>query len=515
MSLTPARRRRIDRLVAAVLALVVAAVVAVVYLTSDIRATTLDAGPVEAAPDAPVVVPSSLTQAWSLTTDPDLGAVASPYGVVVTADEHTVTGSDAITGAQRWAFSRDNVPLCALGSGDTDARGVTTRGKVRGVVTVFEKGGSCSQVRLLDPVTGDRHYDRSSPNQVGGALAFGGPYAAWMGPDLLELWRDDLVRTIQYGDQPQPTKANTLHTGCLFSDIALADTQFATIEHCAATGGGARLVINWATPDSAPDKPDGQDVFQHAPRADIDTGSPAARIVGITPDRVAVVVSAPEPAMVVYDATGAETSRTPVDISAQDIQDADVVPTAPGAQNPVPVSITPSVQADDVRYSLIGTTLLSVSQNQIQVPAPVTSTPTSAAPSATGSIGAGSLPSGAFGSLAGVSLGGATSTAGSAVSDSTDGSEPPATVSARDLTLRWTTGQVRGLPALVGDAVLVPVDAGLAVLADVAGTPRVVPGTADTTVLPVDRAGWTGRVDAAAVGTVVVETRGGTVVGLS
>ena len=64
-------------------------------------------------------------------------------------------------------------------------------------------------------------------------------------------------------------------------------------------------------------------MFKHDPRATIDTGAPAARIVGITADRVAVLVSAPEPAVVVYDATGAETSRTAVDIPAESIVAAD------------------------------------------------------------------------------------------------------------------------------------------------------------------------------------------------
>ena len=152
---------------------------------------------------------------------------------------------------------------------------------------------------------------------------------------MIELWRDDLVRTIQYGDLPNPPKPNATHTGCTFTDMALADDQFATVEHCPDQGPNARVVINWATPDSAPDKPDGQDVFKHDARADIDTGSPAARIVGITADRVAVLVSAPEPAVVVYDATGSETSRTPVDVPAESIVAADQL-TADGGTAPTP-----------------------------------------------------------------------------------------------------------------------------------------------------------------------------------
>ncbi len=92
--------------------------------------------------------------------------------------------------------------------------------------------------------------------------------------------------------------------------------QFATIEHCTADGTNARLVFNWTDPNTH-DKD--QDQYKHTARAEIDTGSPAARLVGITKDRAAVLVSAPTPALVVYDADGAEVSRTPVDIPAAEI----------------------------------------------------------------------------------------------------------------------------------------------------------------------------------------------------
>ena len=45
------------------------------------------------------------------------------------------------------------------------------------------------------------------------------------------------MRTIQYGDLPNPPKPNAAHTGCTFTDIALADEQFATVEHCAGRAG--------------------------------------------------------------------------------------------------------------------------------------------------------------------------------------------------------------------------------------------------------------------------------------
>ena len=53
-------------------------------------------------------------------------------------------------------------------------------------------------------------------------------------------------------------------------------------------------------------------------------------------------------------------------------------------------------------------------------------------------------------------------------------------------------------------------DGGLQVFSAQNGNPGIVP-----TTIPVDRGGYSGRVDVAAVGMMLVETRGGTVVGLS
>ena len=101
MTLSPARRRRIDRIVAGGIALVVLAGAAIVYLTGDVRATTDTTGPEAPAPDAPSSVPRSLTEKWSLATDPAIGAVASPYGVVVTAQGTAAVAHDAVTGERR------------------------------------------------------------------------------------------------------------------------------------------------------------------------------------------------------------------------------------------------------------------------------------------------------------------------------------------------------------------------------------------------------------------------------
>jgi hypothetical protein len=499
MTMDTVRRRRIDRIVAAVIAVAVVAVAVIIYLRSDARATSSVVGPTVPAPPSPETVPTLLTESWSLPTDPELGAVASPYGVVITATDTAVTGHDAVTGDVRWSYGRSDSPLCAVGSGDTDAPGVNRRGRVRGVTLVSAEHDFCSQVMLLDPNTGERHYYRTSPNQPGGGLAFGGPYAAWMGPTLVELWRDDLVRTIQYGDQPTPPKPTNPQPDCTFTDIALADEQFATVEHCPELGPNAQVVINWATPDSAPDKPEGQDVFKHDPRARIDTGSPAARLVGITADRVAVLVAEPEPAVVVYDAAGTETSRTPVAVPADRIVAAD---------NPAatPVRITPSVRNGDARYSLIGDHLVAVGARDVDAPAPTSSS--AITPAGETEDRDAVPPSAANGGQTG------SGTSAGLPTDATDATTTtapaPATVQVKDPQLLWAAPGVLGLPAVTGERLLLTVPDGLVDVAAANGNPGIVPA-----IIPVDRGGYRGRVDAAAVGSMIIETRRDTVVALA
>lgn len=468
--------------------MLVAVIGVVVYSSSDIANTSLNtsdpasapAGAWSAAtiPSPTSTVPTSVTQKWTATTDPSLGSVASASGVVVTADRNTVVAHDAYSGVPRWTYSRSNRSLCAIGSGDVGPTDIGSSSAVAGITTVFDENGFCSQVMTFDPVTGARSKVRTSSNEENGSLVFGGPYAGWLGPDRIEVWRFDLVRTIEYGNQINPPKPGQSRLGCTFTDLALASNQFATVEHCPAEGKTARLVLNFDDPGSVADHPEGWDTFQHSVRADIDTGAAAARIVGITADRVAVLVSGPTPAVVVYDAAGHKTSTTPVDIPAADIVAADSVRT--------PATATPAVQTTNERYSLVGQHILAVSTPTIEAVAPKTSFSSSTT---------------------------STTTSSSSITDRLDpSSAAPDTVSVSDVKLDWVAADALGLPATIGDSVLLPVKAGLSVLNQSTG-PGVL-GSAGAKIIKVDRGSYTGRVDATSVGHMIIEDRGAAVVAL-
>jgi len=470
-------RRRRDRIIAAAIAVVVIVAATVVYLTSDIRATDSQVAPAGPAPEEMTSVPQRLQVDWQQATDSTVGAVASPFGTVVTSDQHTVTGRDVGTGAVRWSYSRSDRQLCRIGSGDTTAGelqppfSTQSDGAARGIMAIYARDGLCGEMVLLDPRTGERRYQRTAPNQPDGSLIYGGPYAAWVGPNRMEIWRWDLLRTFQYGNQPNPTSSNTRHLGCTFTDAAVTDNQFGTIEHCPAKGKNARIVLNWTDPNTHDN--DKYDVYKTDNLMDVDTGSTAARIVGITKDRVAVLVAAPTPAVLVYDAAGKIAGRTPVDVPA----------TAIGST----VGPTPRITLSDVQYALVGDRLIATGSEQVTVTVPI-STSSTTSETSTSTVGPGTL-------LGGSVTGGSTAEPTS----KTEGRASP--------TLRWTLPKAIGLPTAIGTNLLVPTAGGLLVV-------PAAEGTVSRTVA-VPRAGNPPRVDVMAVGAHLVELRSDEVVSLT
>ncbi len=109
----PERRTRGDVLAAAAIAAVVAIAAALIWWTSDARATISRpaATPAPTLPSAKAV-PSSLRQLWTApspkTTTPLVVA-----GNVVTGDGREVEGRDPATGNTLWSYARD-LELCGV-----------------------------------------------------------------------------------------------------------------------------------------------------------------------------------------------------------------------------------------------------------------------------------------------------------------------------------------------------------------------------------------------------------------
>lgn len=447
------RRRRRDLFIAVVMAIVAGAIATTIYLTSDIRAVSSTDATKNALPKNAANAPTALKPLWTQPTDGRIGAVASARGVVVTTDEHGLIGRDPATGDQRWVYSRSNRELCAVYSSDVTAGTESSAGPgVRGIIAIYRRGNRCQEVVTLDPRTGDRVYQATMPGELGGTTISGGPFAGWLGHDLLELWRYDLYRTYQYGNQPASPESNSGHTGCTFLDAAVTDEQFATVENCPQTSPTLRLVMNWADPGASDH---GGTRWKSTPRADIDTGATAARILAISPDRVAVLVNAPVSALVVYDADGSVVSRTPTAAPAGAFDGA---------------GPTPRTTLDDVQYALLGSTLFALTEENRTVK--VTSTPSA-------TTTADLLPTG------------------------TPTSSPTPTVTDEERqtpVLAWQKSGVIGLPGAVSGTALIPTAAGIDVANRIEGT--IVRS------IRITRRTDPPRVDLRVIGSDVVELRG-------
>ncbi|WP_369822070.1 PQQ-binding-like beta-propeller repeat protein [Saccharomonospora sp. CUA-673] len=237
-------------------------------------------------------------------------------GTVVTASGGEVVGRDAETGEQRWRYARD-LPLCTVSS-EWDR-----------VLAVYRKSEGCSEVTQLDAATGQRTAQRNGDAERGTRLIGDGSYLTTTGDRLLNTWRDDLVRSMEFGRvyaqvnagyQPRPQ--------CEYGTVAVAAGRVGVIERCPddEAGGGTRFTALKAAPEES-DQPE-EEFSVSLPERD-------AKLVAMVPGGAAVLLpQAGE--LVLYNADGRERMRYPLDLPRSDLDaepDDGVMPTVRGPQN--------------------------------------------------------------------------------------------------------------------------------------------------------------------------------------
>ncbi|HEY2764972.1 MAG TPA: hypothetical protein VGJ13_13330 [Pseudonocardiaceae bacterium] len=310
----PERRTRGDLAVAAALAVAVLLSAATLWWTSDARHTrSITAGdPVPAGQvSADGRLPSEVTEIWRAPS------TATPVplvkdGTVVTAADGQVAGRDLSSGAIRWSYQRD-LALCTVGAA-FDL-----------VVALYQRGQTCSETTTLHWADGRRGAQRTGPVEVPTRLAGDSDQAAVTGQHYLEVWRSDLVRTLDYGRLATPAQPGTQpRPDCIHGSLALSSGRLAVVEHC-PTERSTRLTVQQTHPKD-PDQPE----------VAFSTLVPGeqARVVALSADRVAVAVPGP-PRLLVYDAKGNMAGAYPLSVP-----DADLRGDPPGGL--VPVTHTPT-----------------------------------------------------------------------------------------------------------------------------------------------------------------------------
>ncbi|MDT7729510.1 MAG: hypothetical protein QOI21_6086 [Actinomycetota bacterium] len=297
---SPWSRRR-DKVLAAVITVAFLLAASLVWATSDTRATTSDvavAGP--DVPPAPDVVPGSLAEIWQA---PSASAPVPVTGAntVVSADGGEVAGRDPITGAIRWRYARD-LQLCTVAAAWSKVNAVYRHEGVDGL-------SGCSEVTQLDPATGRRTAQRNGDAELGTRLVSDGSHVTTTGKKLLNSWRDDLVKSMEYGEVRTLVKPNVQpRTGCTFGTVAAAAGNVGVIERC--PGDPADRLTVYKSSGGEADEP--KPVFSSV------LAGRSAKVVAMSGESTAVALPE-QKLLVIYGIDGTQRAAYPLDLPAADL----------------------------------------------------------------------------------------------------------------------------------------------------------------------------------------------------
>ena len=235
----PAERAQTADFLAVGAIAVIVVLVAVIALVTGSARTAEHHEAAETQPDyAPSnTMPTSLREEWDAPND-TVGTPLVSSSNVITTSENAITAWEAGIKSEEWSYSRDT-PLC-------DATYFDSR-----IVTVFQGPAGCSDATAFRASEGKYDGIRQS--------AFSEDMTAWtswshmlvLGPDRLELWRDDLVRTVEYGHVPAPQETGQQpRSGCSFQSANLNSENFAVAERCPGEDT-VRITVSKAVPEDS------------------------------------------------------------------------------------------------------------------------------------------------------------------------------------------------------------------------------------------------------------------------
>jgi outer membrane protein assembly factor BamB len=269
--LVPERRTRADVITAAAIAVFVVVAVLVAWATSGVANTESIVADEPARPPQPAAkLPGKLQEMWR-APDTATGRALTAEGVAVTGADGSVIGHDPRTGEQVWRYTRD-LPLCGVES------------QFGMVVAVYRTDRGCSETTMVSGADGQRRTARSSYMDGQVRLSVDGTYVLAQGPDRLEVWRSDLVRTLEYGHvdakenwKTQPRK------GCALLSAASSPSRLVVLERCPGEPADRITVLAPAPKDDNVPEEYGSRLLEGAGAASAD-----ARVIAVSDNRIAV-----------------------------------------------------------------------------------------------------------------------------------------------------------------------------------------------------------------------------------
>lgn len=231
----PLRRTRGDLIATAVIAAIAALLVLIAYFTAPVRSSHLEpAAEVQDNAGKLAVVPNSLTEAFRLSdSSPNVEPMVAS-GMIITYDQGTLTATTP-TGDTAWTYHRDK-DLCTLGQ---------AWGKV---VADYRTDAGCGDVVAIDALSGKYAGTRSAiaPDEVTGVRS--NDRLGYVGSTRAELWRSDMVRTVEYGYVEAPQEPDMQPNQCQISSALTRTELLAVTETCA---DGSYLRLQKTTPEDS------------------------------------------------------------------------------------------------------------------------------------------------------------------------------------------------------------------------------------------------------------------------
>lgn len=259
------------------------------------------------------VPPRTATQLWTEQTRPiGLPNPLVVSGVLILPEENGVRAVDPTTGKELWHYLRDRT-LCAA----------TTSEQL--VVLTFTGPSGCSETVSLRPESGEYRATRRSSDINDVVPIRSNSYSGVYSHNYLELWRDDLVRVIEYGTVPAPQEPDLQpHPDCSIESAATRVELLAVVNDCT---GERHLVIQDANPEESRQPEIHSDTVLNGAGA----GSGSTQIVAIGESAAAVLNG---DVVTSYSKSGKELSASNIREEAAKANHGEVAP-RPGTPRPV------------------------------------------------------------------------------------------------------------------------------------------------------------------------------------
>lgn len=238
MSKAPLRRTRGDLIATGVITAVCIIALLIAFFTAPIRKDTLT----PAAEEIPnggmlAIAPQALKEGAQLHDDAPSHRPLTVAGLIVTYDKDsgTISGFTPV-GEEQWSYTR-KPELCGMAAAWDD------------VVAVYRTNIGCGDVVAIKAATGQYSHTRSAiaPDEV--EIISSNDRVGYVAPSRTEIWRSDLVRTVEYGTVEAPQEPDFQPNEDCTRTSALTRKEFyAVTEKC---GDGSWLRMQKATPEDS------------------------------------------------------------------------------------------------------------------------------------------------------------------------------------------------------------------------------------------------------------------------